>query len=46
VCTHILAFEGDAQAYYFEGGFTEYEENRKARMGDQVKKFKYKKLVK
>ena len=46
VCTHILAFEGDAQAYYFEGGFTEYEENRKARMGDQIKKFKYKKLVK
>ena len=46
VCTHILAFEGDATAYYFEGGFSEYEENRKQRQGDQVKKFKYKKLVK
>jgi ATP-binding cassette ChvD family protein len=45
VCTHILAFEGDATAYYFEGGFTEYEENRKQRQGDQVKRFKYKKLV-
>jgi sulfate-transporting ATPase len=45
VCTHILAFEGDATAYYFEGGFSEYEENRKQRQGDQVKKFKYKKLV-
>jgi sulfate-transporting ATPase len=46
VCTHILAFEGDATAYYFEGGFSEYEENRKQRQGDQVKKFRYKKLVK
>jgi ATPase subunit of ABC transporter with duplicated ATPase domains len=46
VCTHILAFEGDATAYYFEGGFSEYEENRKQRQGEQVKKFKYKKLVK
>ena len=45
VCTHILAFEGDAQVYYFEGGFTEYEENRKQRMGEQVKRFKYRKLV-
>ena len=45
VCTHILAFEGDATAYYFEGGFTEYEENRKQRLGEQVKKFRYKKLV-
>ena len=46
VCTHILAFEGDATAYYFEGGFSEYEENRKQRQGEQIKKFKYKKLVK
>jgi sulfate-transporting ATPase len=46
VCTHILAFEGEGTAYYFEGGFSEYEENRKQRQGDQVKKFKYKKLVK
>jgi ATP-binding cassette ChvD family protein len=45
VCTHILAFEGDATAYYFEGGFSEYEENRKQRQGEQIKKFKYKKLV-
>jgi sulfate-transporting ATPase len=45
VCTHILAFEGDATAYYFEGGFSEYEENRKQRQGEQVKKFRYKKLV-
>ena len=46
VCTHILAFEGDATAYYFEGGFSDYEENRKQRQGEQIKKFKYKKLVK
>lgn len=45
VCTHILAFEGDAQAYYFEGSFNEYEENRKQRLGEQPKRFKYKKLV-
>jgi ATP-binding cassette ChvD family protein len=45
VCTHILAFEGDASAYYYEGGFTEYEENRKQRLGEQPKRFKYKKLV-
>ncbi|MGI8893814.1 MAG: energy-dependent translational throttle protein EttA, partial [Bacteroidia bacterium] len=34
VCTHILAFEGNSQVYYFEGGFSEYEENKKKRMGD------------
>jgi ATP-binding cassette ChvD family protein len=45
VCTHILAFEGDASVYYYEGGFTEYEENRKQRLGEQPKRFKYKKLV-
>jgi ATP-binding cassette ChvD family protein len=45
VCTHILAFEGDATVYYYEGGFTEYEENRKQRLGEQPKRFKYKKLV-
>ena len=45
VCTHILAFEGDATVYYFEGGFSEYEENRKQRQGEQIKKFRYKKLV-
>lgn len=46
ICTHILAFEGDAKVYFFEGGFTEYEENRKKRLGDQPTKFKYRKLVK
>lgn len=45
VCTHILAFEGDGVVYYYEGGFSDYEENRKQRMGDEVKKFRYKKLV-
>ncbi|MBX7095395.1 MAG: energy-dependent translational throttle protein EttA [Flavobacteriales bacterium] len=47
VCTHILAFEGDASVYSFEGSFTEYEENKKKRLGDTLeKKFRYKKLVK
>jgi sulfate-transporting ATPase len=46
VCTHILAFEGNSQVYYFEGGYTEYEENRKKRMGDAVPhRLRYKKLV-
>ncbi|MFK7000906.1 energy-dependent translational throttle protein EttA [Flavobacterium oreochromis] len=46
VCTHILAFEGDSQVYYFEGGFSDYEENRKKRLGDLVPtRIKYKKLV-
>jgi ATPase subunit of ABC transporter with duplicated ATPase domains len=34
VCTHILAFEGDSQVYFFEGGYSEYEENKKKRLGD------------
>ncbi len=47
VCTHILAFEGESQVYWFEGGFSEYEENRKKRLGDdQPHRIKYKKLVK
>jgi energy-dependent translational throttle protein EttA len=47
VCTHMIAFEGDSQVYFFEGGFTDYEENRKKRMGNvDPKRFKYKKLVK
>lgn len=47
VCTHILAFEGDSQAYWFEGSFSEYEENKKKRMGDdQPHRIRYKKLVK
>jgi sulfate-transporting ATPase len=46
VATHILAFEGDAQVYFFEGGFTDYEENRKKRLGEAgSKKFKYRKLM-
>ncbi|MBW6536967.1 MAG: energy-dependent translational throttle protein EttA [Mariniphaga sp.] len=45
IATHILAFEGDSQVYFFEGSFTEYEENRKKRQGDATpKRFKYKKL--
>ncbi len=47
ICTHILAFEGDSSVYFFEGGFSEYEENKKKRLGDSgPKKFKYKKLMK
>ncbi|MDN5200789.1 energy-dependent translational throttle protein EttA [Fulvivirgaceae bacterium BMA10] len=46
VATHILAFEGDSQTYWFEGNFTEYEENKKKRLGDwEPKRIKYKKLV-
>ncbi|WP_272022427.1 energy-dependent translational throttle protein EttA [Olleya namhaensis] len=47
VCTHILAFEGDSQVYFFEGGFSEYEENKKKRLGGDLmpKRIKYKKLV-
>ncbi len=47
VCTNILAFEGDSQVYYFEGGYSEYEENRKKRMGDEApRRIRYKKLGK
>lgn len=46
VATHILAFEGDSEVYYFEGGYTDYEENKKKRMGDiEPKRVRYKKLV-
>jgi len=46
VATHILAFEGDSQVYFFEGSYTEYEENKKKRLGDNTpKRVKYKKLV-
>lgn len=45
ICTHILAFEGDSQVYFYEGNYTEYEENRKKRLGDVVPtRIKYKKL--
>ena len=47
VCTHILAFEGDSQVVWYDGNFTEYEENRRQRLGDESpKRIKYKKLVK
>ena len=47
VCTHILAFEGDSEVYYFEGSFSEYEENKKKRLGGDMipKRIKYKKLI-
>jgi sulfate-transporting ATPase len=46
ICTHILAFEGDSQVYYFEGDFSEYEENKRKRLGDTTPhRIKYKKLV-
>ncbi|WP_158829435.1 energy-dependent translational throttle protein EttA [Mucilaginibacter lacusdianchii] len=46
ICTHILAFEGDSQVYFFEGNYSDYEENRKKRLGDVApKRIKYKKLV-
>ncbi len=48
ICTHILAFEGEGQVYWFEGSFSDYEENKKQRLGitdETPKKFKYKKLI-
>ena len=46
IATHILAFEGDSSVYFFEGSYSEYEENKKRRLGDLTpKKFKYKKLM-
>jgi len=46
VCTHILAFEGDSSVVYFEGGYSEYEENRKKRLGNiEPKRPRYKKLA-
>ena len=46
VATHILAFEGDSQVYFFEGSYSEYEENRKKRLGDNApKRIRYKKLM-
>jgi ATP-binding cassette ChvD family protein len=47
VCTHILAFEGDSQVYFFEGNYTDYEENKKKRLGYiEPKRIRYKKLIK
>ena len=47
ICTHILAFEGESKAYYFEGGYSDYIENRKKRLGVDIipKRIKYKKLT-
>lgn len=46
ICTHILAFEGDSQVYFFEGGYTEYEENKKMRLGNVTpKRIRYKKIT-
>jgi ATP-binding cassette ChvD family protein len=46
ITTHILAFEGDSKVYFFEGTYSEYEENKKRRMGNvEPKRFKYKKLI-
>lgn len=47
IATHILAFEGDAHVHFFEGSFSEYEENRKRRLGEETpKRFRYRKLTK
>lgn len=47
ICTHILAFEGDSQVYFFEGSYSDYEENKKKRLGADImpKRIKYKKLI-
>lgn len=46
ICTHILAFEGDSQVVWFEGSYSEYEENKRKRLGDAApKRIKYRKLV-
>ena len=45
ICTHILAFEGDSQVVWFEGNFSDYEENKKKRLGDVMpKRIRYKNL--
>lgn len=47
ICTHILAFEGNSEVYFFEGGFSDYEENKKKRLGADLtpKRIKYRKLI-
>lgn len=47
ICTHILAFEGNSEVYYFEGGFSDYEENKRKRLGGDLmpKRIKYKRLI-
>jgi sulfate-transporting ATPase len=46
ICTHILAFEGNSEVVFFEGSYSDYEENRRKRLGTEPTRFKYKKLVK
>ncbi len=47
ICTHILAFEGNSEVYFFEGSYSEYEENKKKRLGnEEPKRIRYKKLIK
>lgn len=46
ICTHILAFEGNSEVFFFEGGYSEYEENKKARLGNvEPKRIRYRKLI-
>jgi len=48
ICTHILAYEGDSKVYWFEGSYSEYEQNKKIRLGEdalQPKRIRYKKLI-
>ncbi|RYJ36892.1 ABC transporter ATP-binding protein [Flavobacterium anhuiense] len=47
ICTHILAFEGNSEVYFFEGSFSDYEENKKKRLGGDLtpKRLKYRKLI-
>ena len=46
ICTHILAFEGNSEVFYFEGGYSDYEENKRMRLGDEApKRVRYRKLI-
>ena len=47
ICTHILAFEGHSEVYFYEGSFSEYEANKRQRLGGDLmpKRIKYKKLL-
>jgi ATPase subunit of ABC transporter with duplicated ATPase domains len=48
ICTHILAYEGDSQVYWFEGSYSDYEQNKRMRLGEdstQPKRIRYKKLI-
>ena len=46
ICTHILAFEGNSEVFYFEGSYTEYEANKMKRMGNvEPKRVRYRKLM-